>query len=288
MNKTGNNSEVTKQLHTIDEKLDKISAKDVLFIVFISIIAAVSLINLILLILERRKKAHQNAVPQAIVIQPNNSSGTSVDQKSKSEKTKLSNHGEKDVLPSRSMKVKVAIQSGQQSNRKANSKEVLGEDISNVKLAKIENVGAQNLIASKKETDVEVAIPPQPFPQTSTPVKIEQKSETPILTPATPQQQLQPTQNSKANSTIDSMTSFTVPEDGKTCTSQSNNDFIVPGEPGIKPNTPTATTLSGISNEPTSSSKNTAIEPTVVTTPPNATQPTQPTTPVVEKDPKKI
>ncbi|CAL2029362.1 unnamed protein product [Caenorhabditis brenneri] len=266
--------EIEKRLEKINETLSSISAKEVLFIIILSFLALFAAINMCLLILERKKKRKLNSVPQAIVIQPNN---VKSDNKStRHEKSKMSSGYEKDVLPSKSMKMKVSISPSMSNSRKARvpSKESITEDS---QLSKTEPSNTEKSI--KKPTvpppstvppsapqplenaasaDVTTAVepvspsliqiqpstsaPPAPAPSTST------SSSSSSVAPSVPHIPGggAPTRAENSQSNESSMTSFTAPEDPSTV--RSRGGIALPKDPS----TPSATTLSGLSSTPES------------------------------------
>ncbi|EGT32574.1 hypothetical protein CAEBREN_25041 [Caenorhabditis brenneri] len=263
--------EIEKRLEKINETLSSISAKEVLFIIILSFLALFAAINMCLLILERKKKRKLNSVPQAIVIQPNN---VKSDNKStRNEKSKMSSGYEKDVLPSKSMKMKVSISPSMSNSRKARvpSKESITEDS---QLSKTEPSNTEKSI--KKPTvpppstvppsapqplenaasaDVTTAVEPvspsliQIQPSTSAPAPVAStSSSSSSVAPSVPHIPGggAPTRAENSQSNESSMTSFTAPEDPSTV--RSRGGIALPKDPS----TPSATTLSGLSSTPES------------------------------------
>ncbi|EGT33068.1 hypothetical protein CAEBREN_30767 [Caenorhabditis brenneri] len=264
--------EIEKRLEEINETLSSISAKEVLFIIILSFLALFAAINMCLLILERKKKRKLNSVPQAIVIQPNN---VKSDNKStRNEKSKMSSGYEKDVLPSKSMKMKVSISPSMSNSRKARvpSKESITEDS---QLSKTEPSNTEKSI-KKQTVPPPSTVPlsaPQPLenaasadvttavePVSPSLIQIQPSTSAPPATPSTSTSSSSssvapsvphisggaPTRAENSQSNESSMTSFTAPEDPSTV--RSRGGIALPKDPS----TPSATTLSGLSSTPES------------------------------------
>lgn len=260
-----NTVEIEKRLEEINETLSSISAKEVLFIIILSFLALFAAINMCLLILERKKKRKLNSVPQAIVIQPNN---VKSDNKSTGkEKSKMSSGYEKDVLPSKSMKMKVSISPSMSVSRKARvpSKESITEDS---QLSKTEPTNTEKSIKKPAVPPPSTVPPPAPQPlenaasaDVTTAVEPVSPSLIPIQPPtsaastSTSSSSVAPSvphisgggaatraENSQSNES--SMTSFTAPEDPSSVRSRAG--IVIPKDPS----TPSATTLSGVSSTP--------------------------------------
>lgn len=257
-----NTLEIEKRLEEINETLSSISAKEVLFIITLSFLALFAAINMCLLILERKKKRKLNSVPQAIVIQPNN---VKSDTKSgRNEKSKMSSGYEKDVLPSKSMKMKVAISPSMSVSKKARlpSKESTTEDSQLSKTEPSSNTekSIKKPTAPPPSSAPPLALPP-PENAASTDVTTAVEPVSPSLVPVQPPTSVSTNssvppsaphvsgpatraENSQSNES--SMTSFTAPEDPSSV--RSKVGITIPKDPS----TPSATTLSGISSTPES------------------------------------
>ncbi|UMM12749.1 hypothetical protein L5515_001372 [Caenorhabditis briggsae] len=268
-------SAIEKRLEEINETLSSISAKEVLFIITLSFLAVFAAINMCLLILERRKKRKQNSVPQAIVIQPNNAKQDS--KAGRNDKSKMSSSGyEKDVLPSKSMKMKVSISPSMSTLKKtrAPSKESTTEDsqtsrtdtsqtekitkkppvppTANVSLPPLENAASADVT-----TAVEPGAPnPSSSNSTTAPATPTANSQVQNVAPVVPA--AVSSQKSESSQSQESgMTSFTVPEYPNS--NRSKTPITAPKETTalkeIAPATPTATTLSGASSISTAPSE---------------------------------
>ncbi|CCD67785.1 Flocculation protein FLO11-like [Caenorhabditis elegans] len=247
-NTTINSADLRKELDKINETLSSISAKEVLFIITLSFLAVFAAVNMCLLILERRKKKKQNSVPQSIVIQPNNAKPVS--KPGKSDKSKVSSGYEKDVLPSKSMKMKVSISPDKSASKK-------------LRVPSKESEDTQPTKSDASQTEKSTKKPPVTLVESSADVTtaVESISSQQQLAPAAPVAPPQLTQASpapvapavlvpekektadKSQSNDSSMTSFTVPEEATF--NRSKSQSTAPKEP--TPATPTATTLSGTS-----------------------------------------
>ncbi|PIC51375.1 hypothetical protein B9Z55_001907 [Caenorhabditis nigoni] len=262
-------SAIEKRLEEINETLSSISAKEVLFIITLSFLAVFAAINMCLLILERRKKRKQNSVPQAIVIQPNNAKQDI--KPGRNDKSKMSSSGyEKDVLPSKSMKMKVSISPSMSTLKKtrAPSKESTTDDsqtsktdtsqtekttkkppvppTANVPLPPLENAASADVT-----TAVEPGAPNPSSNSTATPT-VPAQSVAPVVPAAASSQKSESSQSQESG-----MTSFTVPEDPNS--NRSKTPITAPKETTapkeMAPATPTATTLSGASSISTAPSE---------------------------------
>ncbi|CAI2303730.1 unnamed protein product [Caenorhabditis sp. 36 PRJEB53466] len=236
MNGTSNQTTVSvnieKKLAEINETLASISAKEVLFIITLSFLAMFAAVNMCLLILERRKKKKQNLVPQAIVIQPNN---TKSEKGGRSDRTKMSTTYEKDVLPSKSMKMKVAISPSMSTAKKVRvaPKETVSEDS---QISKTES----EKTASKRSSTTDLTTAVEPMPSSSL-------SALPAApAPTVPSSSAAPIASADKSQPNDSMTSFTVQEEVSNRTK--NVSLALGPKDPAPPSTPTATTLSGTSS----------------------------------------
>uniref|UniRef100_A0A8R1I1B9 Uncharacterized protein n=1 Tax=Caenorhabditis japonica TaxID=281687 RepID=A0A8R1I1B9_CAEJA len=160
---------------------------------------------------------------------------------------------EKDVLPSKSMKMKVSISPSMSTSKKKASSTKDSEDTSAT--SKTETVSKRSSVATAVENSTSIEIPPAvelatvppivaspavSTPAVSTPAVSTPAVSTPAVSTPAPPISLAVGAPDKSQST-DSMTSFTVPEE---CTFRTKNLSIS----GARPSTPTATTLSGSGN----------------------------------------